>query len=216
MPRLVGASLTLMLSLGLPACVIDSSQSGGYGYGTALPQGSWRGTCRDAYMEGSILYAQCSQRDGDWKRASLDLRRCYGAPVVNANGRLECSQQAASGALPPGPWRQSCRDGQVRGDVLYAVCRQDHGDWKRAKVYLPECVGRPISNDNGRLVCQLRAEGNLPAGSWRQSCRDGYLRGRVLYAVCRQRDGDWKNASLDMRSCRLWAAVNANGRLLCE
>lgn len=54
-----------------------------------LPGGSWRYSCRDARVYGSILYAKCRDQLGGWRDTSLDLRQCDG-DVQNRNGRLVC------------------------------------------------------------------------------------------------------------------------------
>jgi hypothetical protein len=54
-----------------------------------LPGGSWRLSCRNARIYGSMLYAQCRDYSGAWRDTSLDLRNCEG-DVRNSNGRLSC------------------------------------------------------------------------------------------------------------------------------
>ena len=54
-----------------------------------LPRGSYKETCRDISMHGSILSAECQRRDGSWRWTSLNVNDCYGR-VDNENGRLEC------------------------------------------------------------------------------------------------------------------------------
>lgn len=54
-----------------------------------LPGGSWRSSCRNARIYGSMLHAQCRDYVGAWRDTSLDLRNCEG-DVRNNNGRLSC------------------------------------------------------------------------------------------------------------------------------
>ena len=54
---------------------------------------------------------------------------------------------------------------------------------------------------------------SLPGGTWRETCRDPYLRGGTLGAVCMDRDGNWRESRIDANACR--AFENDNGRLNC-
>ena len=54
----------------------------------------------------------------------------------------------------------------------------------------------------------------LPDGSWRQACRDAYVRDGVLYAQCRRDDGRYGTASARVASCRAFGS--RNGQLFCE
>jgi hypothetical protein len=66
--------------------------NGGYNPGT-LPPGSWRTTCRNGRLEGSMLYAECYDGAGTWRAASYDLRRCHGS-LGNNHGVLYCTTGA--------------------------------------------------------------------------------------------------------------------------
>lgn len=63
----------------------------GYPDDTAsLPPGNWRTSCRDAYVQGRVLYAECRNILGLWQQTSLNLKTCPSGPVTNQNGRLAC------------------------------------------------------------------------------------------------------------------------------
>lgn len=56
----------------------------------ALPSGSYERTCNHARMDGNTLKATCRQRDGGWRRTTLDRAyRCDGN-IANDNGWLVC------------------------------------------------------------------------------------------------------------------------------
>ena len=57
-----------------------------------LPPGPWRQECRNAFIQGrSLLRANCLNRKGQWRDASLDLRSCSrGGYVYSDGGRLSC------------------------------------------------------------------------------------------------------------------------------
>ena len=51
--------------------------------------GSYRNTCENIRQRGPYLTADCATVDGDYRRTSIDMRRC-GGQVTNENGRLIC------------------------------------------------------------------------------------------------------------------------------
>lgn len=63
------------------------------------------------------------------------------------------------------------------------------------------------------LAGAAHAQG-LPGGTWRETCRDPYMRGDVLGAVCMTRDGAWRESRVDAGECR-FGVENDNGRLNC-
>jgi len=56
--------------------------------------------------------------------------------------------------------------------------------------------------------------GNLPPGSWQQSCRNGYAIGSTLVANCPDANGRYRLSSLSTRDCAAFG--NNNGKLFCE
>ena len=58
--------------------------------------------------------------------------------------------------------------------------------------------------------------GQMPGGSWMQSCRSGDIRGPNFRAECRTADGRWNATMLDMRNCPSNVAENRNGSLVCR
>jgi hypothetical protein len=57
-----------------------------------LPAGSWRNSCNNARMNGSILTASCSTGQG-YRTTSLDVRQCRSRSVGNSNGSLFCERR---------------------------------------------------------------------------------------------------------------------------
>jgi hypothetical protein len=54
-----------------------------------LPRGSWRSSCRNYRVYGSVLYAECRTRSGRYTQTSIDYRRCR-REISNIDGRLVC------------------------------------------------------------------------------------------------------------------------------
>lgn len=117
-----------------------------------------------------------------------------------------------AGALPPGSYRDSCRDCYTEGRELRCQCRDRDGHWIDTKIRYQRCDWA-IMNDNGHLACE-DARHAPPPGTWRKTCRDWRRRGDTLRAECRNRYGDWVRTSLNLRECR-GEVGNDNGNLVC-
>lgn len=123
------------------------------------PYGSYLATCRNARISGGGLHAECQDRWGSWRPATMTLTWCdKGADIVNDNGSLSCKKPlAASGeqAPPRGSYMMSCKDVRVWAGWLKASCRDRNGRWVDATTALSWCsAGRDIANDDGRLSCR--------------------------------------------------------------
>jgi hypothetical protein len=121
-------------------------------YRGTLPSGSYTESCRDMRVDHDRhrLEAECRRRDGRWRETHLDLRECDRG-IVNRDGWLECRRQEAL-RLPPGSYRESCRDFAVDKRHLEARCRRRNGEWRDTEIDLTRCKS-PIRNDDGRLIC---------------------------------------------------------------
>ena len=171
MPRPVWP-LALALALLTAGCaglgdLASSSSSGSSGYGSPgyggsgsgasdreyrgpLPAGSYTESCRNMSVSRNYLEAECQRLDGRWRPASLSLDQC-GRGIRNVDGRLECPA-AQSVRLPPGSYRDTCRDYSVDGRQLEAQCRRKNGGWRDTSIDLSKCKAA-IRNDDGRLTC---------------------------------------------------------------
>jgi hypothetical protein len=126
------------------------------------------------------------------------------------------------GQVPSGSYQQSCRDVRVSGSgpaaTLTASCQDPRGRWNYSSVRLNQCRGE-IINWSGRLTCAPGGGpgwgGNLPRGSYQQSCRDVRVSGPTLSASCRDNRGRWNYSSIRFNDCRSGVGNN-NGRLACE
>ena len=89
------------------------------------------------------------------------------------------------------------------------------GDWVETSLNgLNQCVG-DIVNDDGRLECTRRGGRLVPTGSYSQTCRNIYVRGDNLRAMCQNRGGQWVWSELhDWDDCRR-GIQNDDGRLRC-
>jgi hypothetical protein len=178
-----------------------------------LPAGSYQQSCRDRQRNGNALSAECRTESGAWTRSAVDITDCVG-DIYNADGQLGCGH----GNLPAGSYQQSCRNIQRDGNLLRTWCRTGSGSWTPTLLNITDCVG-DIYNADGQLGC---GHGNLPAGSYQQSCRNSERHDHFLFAECRTRSGSWTPSQLDLSRCSLGDSTefmdigNDNGNLKCR
>lgn len=65
------------------------------------------------------------------------------------------------------------------------------------------------------IPCSAQWQGNIPPGSYSQTCRDIHTDGNRLDAECQTRDGNWRRTSLDHLDQCGGGIVNNDGRLVC-
>ena len=81
--RILSLALAAALVVGVSAAPRPAS---------AAPDGSYRSSCRDLQIDGSILSATCQTAYGGWQRTSIDYKRCQG-DISNDRGRLICRRE---------------------------------------------------------------------------------------------------------------------------
>jgi CVNH domain len=122
------------------------------------------------------------------------------------------------GRLPDGDWRRSCRNIDLRGDKLFADCRDVRGNWQHTGITYAGCDAVVVDR-SGELQCARRnaGYGRLPEGSYRDSCRNERIQnGYLLVARCADRNGNYRSTSLDLRSCARGDIRNRGGSLVCR
>jgi CVNH domain len=125
------------------------------------------------------------------------------------DARAECSE----GSLPAGSYRQSCNACTANGGNLSAVCRTINSQDNRTTLDGYQACRSGIINIDGYLTCN-KGDGPLPAGTYPASCRDLNVEKNTLYGNCRNVNGDWKQASLDLGHCN-YPIYNSDGVLAC-
>lgn len=131
--------------------------------GVMAAQGSFRATCRDIRLEGSLLRAVCKNRDvvgidTGWSEASLETSECFSVDQIsNEDGRLDCS--------PAGSYRQSCRNRVTyrSQNAMTADCLESEplsvepGPRRAARLEsVSTCRQDTIENLDGILACTRR------------------------------------------------------------
>ena len=122
-------------------------------------------------------------------------------------------------ALPPGNYQATCRDLDFDGRYLSGECRDHRDAYQDTSLDTHGCArDQQIGNDNGELVCARPQAGReVPDGIYRQSCRKLTFDGRFLRGECRDGQGAWDKATLDMRPCHNGDAIaNEDGELVCK
>lgn len=155
---------------------------------SAQPSGSYRDSCEDISAGTNTLRALCRTEDGEWNRTRLEGYASCTGDIANDDGRLVCRDDEDDRSY-------NNDDDDRRG----AYNDDDDNDNDRAD--------RRYGDDDSRRA-------GLPSGNYDVSCRRERVSRGVLYAECRDRDGNWRDASLDFRNCRREIS-NDNGRLVC-
>ncbi len=153
------------------------------------------------------------------KIASASPRRLAPLFVVAICAVMSQPAGAANPAMPGGQWHQTCEDASIRGNMLYARCRQDNGQYRSTSALLLGTC-QSYSNRNGQLYCEKN--GNTVAnsgwnGSYGESCRniDVDKHGR-LSADCRKQNGKSNRSNITPQQCPSYRAGNRDGKLFCE
>lgn len=60
--------------------------------GRSVPQGTYSQTCRQIYVDGDFLRAQCETRDGHWTWTQLNDWDSCRSGIVNLDGQLHCDR----------------------------------------------------------------------------------------------------------------------------
>ncbi|MFO1056993.1 MAG: CVNH domain-containing protein [Dongiaceae bacterium] len=204
---------------GYLVCDYDYNNGNNGNYNGSMPPGSWSQSCRNARMKNGELRADCQRMDGSTRQSSIDPSRCQGNAVANDNGNLVCERNGNNGRMPGGSWQQTCRNSSVQGGTLYASCQRSNGSWRDSSINYRQCSNNAVANDNGRLVCENDYNGGggqMPGGSWQQTCRNSNVQGNTLYASCQKMNGGWRDTSINYRQCNNWKVANDNGQLVCE
>ena len=126
------------------------------------------------------------------------------------------------GQFPRGSWERTCNNARMDGPILRARCDDGHGRWLYTSIDVRGCPGERLRNTWGRLTCAAGGYGrdrfynSMPDGSWARTCREPFMRGSVLTAVCEDGDRRWRSTSIDVRQCYGGRVRNTYGRLTCE
>lgn len=116
----------------------------------SVPRGSYKKSCKNYYTEGNRLYAKCEKKNGGWKSSSINYKNCN-KDIWNDNGNLTCGNKN-TGKLPPGSYKQSCKNIYVEGNVLEAECLNRNGKYSHTSINYKKC-NKGVYNDKGRLRC---------------------------------------------------------------
>ncbi|MBU4566441.1 MAG: CVNH domain-containing protein [Desulfarculus sp.] len=124
---------------------------------------------------------------------------------------------AEAKVLPPGSYRNSCKDCYVDNGWLYCRCKNGRDGRNDTRIHYTRCNG-DIANVDGWLTCGGQGGGGyhrMPGGSWRDSCRNGRVQGNELTAECRNGNGKWVQSWISLNKCP-GNLSNMDGRLVCE
>jgi hypothetical protein len=198
--------LSIMILLGCAACLGRAQE--------ANPPGSYQQTCSDVSVRKGTLYAKCQNAKGESHSAKLShYEKC--SDIANKNGKLECAgeEKAAPPSQPGGPYTDSCKNIQMKGATLHAVCKSLDGREMPTTLKDANRCAEGVANINGILNCE--ASGVLPPGSYIATCKDVKLQGTMLSATCNDGKDHWRSTSMrDANKCN-GDIANHEGKLQC-
>ncbi|WP_022969483.1 CVNH domain-containing protein [Arenimonas oryziterrae] len=177
------------------------------------PRGSYLLSCYNVQSYGNTLSASCLDQNNYSRRSQINPNSCRNRDIANAGGQLTCSNTA-----PSGSYQQSCDSAYVSGNTLTARCRDPNNYLRRSSININSCRNRDIANVGGNLTCSGYDNGNggnIPAGSYQQTCRDASVRGSTLTATCEDANGRDRRTSINVNNCRNRDIGNNNGNLTC-
>ena len=132
--------------------------------------------------------------------------------------------------LPNGSWQKSCSVSSASyfKGVLTSSCAKNGGVLQNISKlnYQQNCqIDSLVDNDNGNLVCVTpkaapdnRSATQFPGGDWVVSCKtdSASINGTMLIAKCRNDQGQFIPAAIDLATCKTNPLVhNQNGSLSC-
>jgi hypothetical protein len=180
----------------------------------ATPQGSYQQTCTDISVKKDTLYANCQDANGKPHSTRLSSYEKCGADIENKKGNLACAHtEHAAPTVPTGSYTETCKNAQMKGSTLHAVCRSADGHEAPASLRNADRCSDGVINLNGILSCDVSDV--LPPGSYISTCRDVRMKGATLYAACDDGKDHWVNAELHEAHKCTGDIVNQNGALRC-
>ncbi len=101
---------------------------------------------------------RCSEndlRDADRRMSGGGGRPGDGRPGFDDRPGFDGRPGYGGGAGSPyGSWSQTCRRGEIRGQLFQAECRNGDGRWNTTVLDMRNCPSGNAENRNGSLVCR--------------------------------------------------------------
>jgi CVNH domain-containing protein len=198
--------LAMMIFLGCAAGFMAAQETN--------PAGTYQQTCSDISVSRGALYAKCQDTKGKSHDAKLShYEKC--SDIANNNGKLECAggAKAAAPSQPAGSYTDSCKNIQMKGTTLHAICKSLDGRELPTTLKDANRCAEGVANINGILNCE--SSGVLPPGSYIATCKDVKLQGSMLSATCNDGKDHWRSTSMrDANKCN-GDIANQNGTLRC-
>lgn len=101
-----------------------------------------------------VQYGARGQRINNAQRCSEDDMQQADRILSGGGGGGGFGGGQGGGAVPSGSWAQSCRGGQMRGNIFHAECRTEDGRMNATILDMRNCPTGNAENRNGSLVCR--------------------------------------------------------------
>jgi len=133
----------------------------GAGPVAAMPEGSYKKSCRNCTDDGNTLSCECSYNK-NYSRTTLNYTNCQPGSIWNEKSKLMCSP---AGSFPAGSYKNSCANCvlEVKKEKIFNTtediqelacqCKMKNGNYKGTKIVFKYCKKESIRNDDGNLKC---------------------------------------------------------------
>ncbi len=142
---------------------------------------NYQQSCNNIRIQGNVLQANCRTRNGRLNRTSLVLNG-----IENIDGILKYTSTPLLDSQVSS-YQKTCNNIAIAGNVLSANCRRINGSFRRSSIVL-----QGIENIDGNL----KVTNPNRVSNYQQSCNSIGVRGNVLQANCRTRNGRLNRTSL--------------------
>ncbi|HEX2330086.1 MAG TPA: CVNH domain-containing protein [Candidatus Angelobacter sp.] len=123
-----------------------------------------------------------------------------------------CQTGTAQTAVPRGSYTQTCKNIDVKGNILRANCQSSDGKWVHTELKNADRCSEGVVNLDGLLTCQTET---IPPGSYLTSCQDIRVLGNNLAASCKNSKGKMVKTELYNAGQCSGDITNLNGSLRC-
>ena len=131
-----------------------------------------------------------------------------------ASWNAPAEARAAAPSQPAGSYTESCKNIQMKGTTLHAVCKSLDGREMPTSLKDANRCAEGVANINGILNCEV--SGVLPPGSYIATCKDVQLQGPPSMPPAMTAKTAGVNTGLrDANKCN-GDIANQNGTLRCE
>jgi len=169
----------------------------GAGPVAAMPEGSYKKSCRNCSDDGNALSCECSYNKR-YSRTTLDYTNCQPGSIWNEKSKLMCSPAES---FPEGSYKKSCANCSIEvkkekilnttEDIqeLACQCKMKNGNYKDTNIATSHCKKGSVRNDDGNLKCDRMSLNEMVAHQRSTTKTSSDAVKKVMEAVKKQQAG---------------------------